>query len=131
MRALLRRFPECRKAQLGAEKDAGQVDRAEPSPFGKAGGFDILAEKQPAVVDQDVELAETADGSGDGAVPILLARHVETDVESCIPKRASGLAAAFVEHIADRNLGAGLDHQSRRLAAKASCCPGYEGYLAV
>ena len=122
-RALLRRLPQRRQAQLGAEEHAGQVNRAQPLPFGEAGGFDILAEKKPGVVDQDVELAETADGSGDCGVPILLAGHVEMDVERRVAERAGGLAAAFVEHVADRHRGAGLDHQPRGLAADAARCP--------
>jgi hypothetical protein len=59
LRALLRCLPQRWQAQLGAEEYAGQVDRAKPLPFSEAGGFDILAEKQPSVINQDVELAET------------------------------------------------------------------------
>ena len=75
VRALLRRLPQRRQAQFGAEEHAGQVDCAQPLPFGKAGGFDILAEKQPSVIDQDVEPAETAQYGGDCGGPILLAGH--------------------------------------------------------
>ena len=85
--AVLRRFAQRRQAQLGAEEDAGQVDRAEPFPFGEAGGFDILAEKQPGIVDQDVELAEAVEDGGDRGVPILLARHVEMHVERRVAER--------------------------------------------
>ena len=61
VRAVLRRLAQCRQAQLGAEKHAGQVDRAQALPFGEGRALDVLAEKQPGIVDQDVELAEAAE----------------------------------------------------------------------
>jgi hypothetical protein len=47
--------------ELGAEKHAGQIDRAQPVPFGRLAALDVLAEKQPGIVDQNVELAEAAE----------------------------------------------------------------------
>ena len=44
---------------------------------------------------------------------------------------AGGRTAALVEDIADRHLGAGLDHQPRGLAANAARRPGDQRHLAV
>jgi hypothetical protein len=129
--ALLRRFPQRWQAQLSTKKDAGQVDRAKAPPLGEAGGLDILAEKQTGVVDQDVEFAEAVDRRSDSCCPIVLARHVELHIKSRLAERVGCLAAAFVEHVADRHLGTGLDHQPCGFCADAARCPRYEGYLAI
>jgi hypothetical protein len=49
------------------------------------------------------------------------------DVESRLAERASGLAAAFVEHIADCHHSASLEHQPRDLTVDATRCPGNQG----
>jgi hypothetical protein len=48
--------------------------------------------------------------------PILLAGHVEVRIEDRVAERSRRLAAAFVEHVADRDLCASFDHpgQCRR-----------------
>jgi len=58
-------------SRAASEKNAGQVDRAEPSSLGETGCSDILTEKQTSIVDQDAELAEAVEGGGDHGLPIL------------------------------------------------------------
>src|SRR5581483_3336300 len=52
-------------------------------------------------------------------------------VEGCVAERPRRLAAALVEHVADHNLGAGLDHQPRGFRADAARRARYQGNLAV
>jgi hypothetical protein len=61
----------------------------------------------------------------------LSAGHVEVVVERITAKGPCGLAPALVEHIADRDVGAGLDHQLRGLRADAARCAGNQRHLAV
>jgi len=48
--------------------------------FGETGGLDILAEDQPGVLDQDVEIVGTAARGGHCRRPILTG-HVEAHIE--------------------------------------------------
>ena len=134
MRALARGVAQRRQRELGAEKDAGQIDRAQALPFIEARRLDILAEKEPGIVDQDIELAEAGEDRGDGGAPRLCAGHVEREIKRLAAgafQGAGGGAAAFIQHIGDPDLGAGLDHQPCGLAADAARRAGDQRHLAV
>src|SRR5271169_5535733 len=89
---------------------------AEPMPFIEARLLDALAEKEPGIVDQDVEAAETSDRRCDRRCPVLLAGHVEMLADGRIAGAGDGprgFSAALVQDVADRHLGAGFNHQPR------------------
>ena len=70
--ALPRPLAQCRQSVLGAEENAGQIDGAKPVPFLEARLLDPFAEKDPGIVDQDVEPAEARDGGRNRRRPVLL-----------------------------------------------------------
>src|SRR5207237_5502982 len=100
-----------RQRQLCAEKNARQIDGGQAVPFLERRRLDILAEKQAGIVDEDVEPPPAAEHSIDRGLPIRLARDIEVDVERRLAEPARRVAAALVEPIADRDLGAGVDHE--------------------
>src|SRR5262249_55670071 len=75
--AALAGFAQSRRSQFRAEKDAGQIDTAEPVPIGKARVFEARPEKHAGVVDEDVEAAEPTGCGRDCPLPILLPGDVE------------------------------------------------------
>src|SRR5215468_7197980 len=108
MRTALAAVAQCRQCELGAEKDAGQIDAAEPAPIAEAGLFDAHPEKDAGIVDENVEAAELARDRRHTRRPVLLPGHVEMAVGGFTAgalECADGFAAAFVEHVADRDLG--------------------------
>src|SRR6516225_6636874 len=119
---------------LGAEEHSGQVDSAEPMPFLEARLLDAFAEKKPGIVDEDVEPAKPGHRRRDRRCPVLLAGHVEMVVGGG-PAGAGdalrGLPSALVQHVADRHLGAGFDHQPRGRGTNAARRAGDKGDLAV
>jgi hypothetical protein len=131
VRARLRRLAQGRQGELGAEEDTGQIDRAQAVPFRERRRLDVLAEEQPGIVDQDVELLPAAERRVDRRMPVGLAGHVEMDVERRLAQPSRRLAAALVEHVADRHLGAGLHHEPRGLGADAARRAGNQRHLAV
>src|SRR5262249_25962319 len=61
-------------------------------------------------------------------------RDIETVVEGLAARRlkgARGLAAALVQHVTDRDFGAGFDHQPCCFCTNASRCSSNKGYLAI
>lgn len=80
MRALLRPLTQCRQRVFGAEENTGQIDRGKPVPFLEARLLDALAEKDPGIVDQNVEAAELADSGCDCRRPILLPTDIQVGV---------------------------------------------------
>src|SRR5262249_47002534 len=61
-------------------------------------------------------------------------RDIETVVEGLAARRlkgARGLAAALVQHVTDRDFGAGFDHQPCCFCTNASRCSSNTGYLAI
>src|SRR5205085_2011114 len=92
-------------------------------PIGKRGLFEAHSEKNPGIVDEDVEAAETIGDGRDCGGPILLAGNVETRVDRLGPgtlDRPHGLPPTLVEHIADGDLGPRLGHKARGLRANAA-----------
>src|SRR5260370_16555071 len=91
-------------------------------PIGEGRLFQADAEKDPGIVEEDVEAAETVGDGGNGRTPIPLARHVETSEHRLTAGTLDcphGIAPALVEHIADRDVGAGFGHQPRSFGADA------------
>jgi hypothetical protein len=103
-------------------------------PIGKRCLFEAHAEKDPGIVDEDVEAAETIGDGGDRRGPILLPGNVETRVDRLGPgtlDRSHGFPSTLVEHIADCDLCSGLGHEARSLRANAARCTGYQCDFAV
>src|SRR5271165_1242469 len=101
MRAVARTLAQRRQCQLGAEKDAGQVDAAQPMPVGKGRLLDALAEKDPGIVDEDVETAEAIGDEREGRGPVLLAGNVEMGIDGLAAgtlQSAHGRTSALVEN---------------------------------
>jgi hypothetical protein len=131
LRAVRSALAQRRQRQFGAEKDAGQVDRAQPVPLIEARLLDALAEKDAGIVDQDVEPAKAAGDGGDRRGPVGFAGHVETGVQHVAADGAGGLPARFVQHVADRDFGPRFGHQPRRLCTDPARRAGNQRDLAV
>src|SRR6516162_9749714 len=134
MRAALCRLAQCRQRELGAEKDAGQIDRAKAVPIREARLFEALAEKNAGIVDEDVELAEAAGDGCDRRDPILLAGDVEMGVKGLAAgalETPYGFSSALVQHIGDGDPCPAFDHQLGGLSADPTCCSGNQSDLAI
>src|SRR5207302_8759564 len=105
LRACRRGLTQSRQRQLCAEKNAGQIDGAQAVPFLERRRFDVLAEKQTGIVNEDVEPPPAAEHGVDRGLPIRLARAIEVDIERRLAAPARRVPAALDEHIADPDLG--------------------------
>src|SRR5690349_13647021 len=134
MRAALRRLAQYRQCELGAEKDAGQIDSAKAVPIREARLFEALTEKDAGIVDENVELAEAAGDGRDRRDPILLAGDVEMGVKSLgagTLETPYGFSSALVQHIGDGDPRPAFDHQLGGLCADPTCCSGNQSDLAI
>ena len=82
-------------------------------PIGECGLFEARAEKNPGIVDEDVEAAEPVGDRGNDRTPILLPGNVETSVHRLAAGTFDcpyGLSPALIEHITDCDFGPGFGH---------------------
>src|SRR6202007_1551815 len=96
--------------------------------------LDAHAEKDPGIVDENVETAEVTGYGRDRSGPILLVGNVEMDVE-CLASGtlecAHGLAPTLVDHVRAGDPGSRCDHQPRRLGADPARRPRNQSDLAI
>ena len=113
-----------RQRDARAQHDARQVHGDELVPLVHRGVLDALADEDAGIVHQDVEAAELLHRGVDRGRPARLLRHVEGHEHRLTARRLDllhRLAAALLEHIADRHFGADARHQFRRFPADAAC----------
>ncbi len=113
--------------ELGAEKDAGLVDRDDPVPAVEPVRVADRTAGNPGVVDQDVEPAVGRERLGDQCLPLRLAG----DVDLCRAGLAAGIAdlgrdalRLAAENVGDHDFGAFLREQTRLGLAHAVAGPG-------
>jgi hypothetical protein len=112
VRAPLGPVTQCRQRVFGTEENTRQIDRGKPVPFLQARLLDAFAEKDPGIVDQNVEAAELSYSGRDCRRPVLLPADIEVGVNAADSR--GSFAPALIEHVTDRDLRSGLGHQFGR-----------------